>query len=197
MADVEGGFEVIYDDQSETTSTGGPWQPGQIVVHRSGTGRAQRALAKWMLIDNAGISQGEVAVSDFAATNSNTVAKASTTDGAAPHFRGIAAATIASNKYGFFFINGYGRFRRTHDDERFDCRETDRQQGVQLLGGNPRAVVHARHRAVRVRHRSWRVCYGRRLRSDPGDLGLNGVFGVGGLEIGRSPHLRRIHAPCP
>jgi hypothetical protein len=107
MADVEGGFEVIYDDQSETTSTGGPWQPGQIVVHRSGTGRAQRALAKWMLIDNAGISQGEVAVSDFAATNSNTVAKASTTDGAAPHFRGIAAATIASNKYGFFFINGY------------------------------------------------------------------------------------------
>lgn len=107
MPDIEGGFEVIYDAQSTTTSAGGPWQPGQVVVHRSGTNRGQRALAKWMLIDNAGISQGEVAITDFAATNSNTVAKASVTDGNAPHFRGIAAASIASNKYGFFFINGY------------------------------------------------------------------------------------------
>lgn len=116
MADTEGGFEVIYDAQSTTTSTGGPWQPGQVVVHRSGTGRAQRALAKWMLVDNAGISQGEAAITDFAATDSNTVAKASTTDGSAPHFRGIAAATIASNKFGFFFINGYV--------EKADCSET-------------------------------------------------------------------------
>jgi hypothetical protein len=35
MADIEGGFEVIYDGQSTTTSTGGPWQPGQRYGSRS------------------------------------------------------------------------------------------------------------------------------------------------------------------
>ncbi len=128
MADVEGGYEVIYDAQSTTTSSGGPWQPGQVVVHRSGTGRAQRALAKWMLIDNAGISQGEAAITDYAATNSNTVAKASTTDGAAPNFRGLAAATIASNRYGFFFINGYV--------ESADCSETCASGELLTLSGS-------------------------------------------------------------
>lgn len=128
MADTEGGFEVIYDSQSTTTSTGGPWQPGQVVVHRSGTGRAQRALAKWMLIDNAGISQGETAVTDFSTTNSNIVAKASTTDAFAPHFRGVAAGTIASNKYGFFFINGYV--------ENADCSETVASGEMLTLSGS-------------------------------------------------------------
>jgi len=116
MPDIEGGFEVIYDTQSTTTSSGGPWQPGQAVVHRSGTGRAQRAIARWLLIDNAGISQGEAAITDFATNVSYGVAKASTTDGNAPHFRGIAAATVASNKFGFFFITGYV--------ENADCSET-------------------------------------------------------------------------
>lgn len=107
MPDYEGGFEVIYDSQSTTTSSGGPWQPGQVVVHRSGTGRAQRALARWVLMDNAGCSQGEALITDFATNASYGVAKASTTDGDAPHFRGIAAATITSNKFGFMFFSGY------------------------------------------------------------------------------------------
>lgn len=100
-------YEEIYDTQITTTSTGGPWQPGQIVVHRSGTGRGQRALAQWILLDNAGCSQGEALVSDLAATLSYTLAKASTTDGYLPNFRGVAAATIASNKFGFSIISGY------------------------------------------------------------------------------------------
>jgi hypothetical protein len=100
-------YEEIYDSQSTTTSTGGPWQPGQVVVHRSGTGRGQRALLKWVLIDNAGCSRGEALVTDFAATVEYGVAKASTTDSYLPHFRGIAAATIASNKFGFAIISGY------------------------------------------------------------------------------------------
>ncbi len=116
MPDIEGGFEVIYDTQSTTTSSGGPWQPGQIVVHRSGTGRAQRALARWVLMDNAGCSQGEALITDYATTVSHGVAKASTTDGALPNFRGIAAATITSNKFGFMFFSGYV--------ENADCSET-------------------------------------------------------------------------
>ena len=106
MADVEGGFEVIYDAQSTTTSTGGPWQPGQVVVHRSGTSRTQRALAKWVLMDNNGCSRGEVLVTNFASTVESSVKKAATTDDRCP-IRGIAAATIASNKYGFAIISGY------------------------------------------------------------------------------------------
>lgn len=104
---LEQGFQVIYDTQITTTSTGGPWQPGEIVIHRSGTGRTQQALARWVLIDNAGCSQGEALVTDFAATVDHGVVKASTTDAFAPHFRGVAAATIASNKFGFSIISGY------------------------------------------------------------------------------------------
>lgn len=107
---------TIYDGQSLTTSTGGPFKPGQIVIHRSGTDRKQRSLLKWVLLDNAGCSRGEVLVTDFSATQESTVAKASTTDSYLPHFRGVAAASIASNTYGFAIISGYA--------EQVDCSET-------------------------------------------------------------------------
>lgn len=107
MADIEGGYEVIYDTQSTTTSTGGPWQPGQVVIHKTGTDRSQRALARWVLLDNNGCSQGEALITDFGQTVSHGVKAAGTADGDAPHFRGIAAATITSNKYGFMFFSGY------------------------------------------------------------------------------------------
>ena len=100
-------YEEIYDTQSTTTSTGGPWQPGQVVIHRSGTGRAQRALLKWVLMDNNSCSRGEALVTDLATTVEHGVAKASTTDSYLPNFRGIAAASIASNKFGFAIISGY------------------------------------------------------------------------------------------
>jgi len=104
---LEQGFEVIYDTQVTTTSSGGPWQPGQIVLHRSGTNRAQQSLARWVLMDNNGCSQGEALVTDLATTVDHGVAKASTTDAFGQHFRGFAAATIASNKFGFMIISGY------------------------------------------------------------------------------------------
>lgn len=100
-------YVTIYDGQSLTTSTGGPFKPGQIVVHRSGTNRAQRALAKWVLLDNAGCSRGEALITDLATTVEYGVAKASTTDSYLPNFRGIAAGTIASNTFGFAIISGY------------------------------------------------------------------------------------------
>lgn len=105
MAVIENGFEVIYDTQITTTSTGGPWQPGQVVLHRSGTGRAQSALAKWVKVASA-CSQGEALVTDFGATSESSVAKAATTDMGAP-IRGIAAASCASGSFIFAVIQGY------------------------------------------------------------------------------------------
>lgn len=99
-------YDEIYDTQSTTTSTGGPWQPGQVVIHRSGTDRSQRSLLKWVLLDNNGCSQGEVLVSNLGSTVESSVKKAAATDDRCP-IRGIAAATIASNKYGFAIISGY------------------------------------------------------------------------------------------
>lgn len=97
---------TVFDGQILTTSTGGPFRPGQVVVHRSGTNRAQVALAKWVLLDNNGCSQGEVLVRNLASTVESSVAKAATADeGGLPC--GVAAATIASNKYGFAIISGY------------------------------------------------------------------------------------------
>jgi hypothetical protein len=105
MAVIENGFEVIYDSQITTTTTGGPWQPGQIVLHRSGTGRAQSALAKWVKVPSA-CSQGEALVADLSATSESTVAKAATTDSGAP-IKGIAAASCASGSFIFAVIQGY------------------------------------------------------------------------------------------
>lgn len=105
MAVIENGFEVIYDSQITTTSTGGPWQPGQVVLHRMGTGRAQMAMAKWVKVASA-CSQGEALVTDFGDTTESSVAKASTTDSGSP-IRGIAAASCASGSFIFAIINGY------------------------------------------------------------------------------------------
>lgn len=107
MPDFEGGYEVIYDAQLQATTTGGPWRPGQVVVHRSGTGRDQWALAKWVKVPS-GCSRGEALVTDFSATEGSSLARASTTDSYSPGtFRGVAGGTIASAAYGFSVISGY------------------------------------------------------------------------------------------
>ena len=105
MSEVENGFEVILDGQITSTSTGGPWQPGQVVLHRSGPGRAQSALAKWVKVASA-CSQGEALVTDFGLTTESSLAKAATTDMGAP-IRGIAAASCASGSFIFAVIQGY------------------------------------------------------------------------------------------
>ncbi len=102
-------FQEIYDTQITTTSTGGPFQPGEIVVHRSGTGRGNVAMAKWVKVPSA-CSQGEVLVNDDAQTVDSSVRKASTAgaEGAfSPNFRGLAAASIASGSFGFMIFHGY------------------------------------------------------------------------------------------
>lgn len=102
-------FQEIYDTQITTTSTGGPFQPGEIVIHRSGTGRGNVAMAKWVKVAS-GCSQGEVLVNDDGLTVDSSVRIASTSgaaDAFAPNFRGIAGATIASGSFGFMIFHGY------------------------------------------------------------------------------------------
>lgn len=107
MPDLEGGYEVIYDTQLQATTTGGPFRPGQVVVHRSGTDRAQWALAKWVK-SPSGWSRGEALVTDFSATVESSLARCSTTDSYSPGtFRGVAGGTVASGAYGFSVISGY------------------------------------------------------------------------------------------
>ncbi len=101
-----GTIDLLVDSQITTTNTSTIFPPGQIFIYRTGTNRAQTGLVKWVLLDNSGCSQGDVLIGDTATTNSNNVMKAATTDrGGLPV--GIAAATIASNTWGFAIIGGY------------------------------------------------------------------------------------------
>lgn len=106
MSDI-GAFPEIYDSQAQTTSAGASYQPGAVFVHRSGTGRAQFALLKYVKLDNNGCSQGEALVMDDGQTVEYGVKTCTTGHGRLPQFRGIAMATIASNAFGFMCINGY------------------------------------------------------------------------------------------
>jgi hypothetical protein len=101
------GAMTLLDGQITTTSTSAIFPPGQIFYWRGGTGRANTALVRWVKLDNNGCSQGEVLVNDDGQTDSSGVKKASTTDAFSPNFRGLSAATIASNSFGFMIIGGY------------------------------------------------------------------------------------------
>lgn len=79
-------------------------EAGTIMAYRSVTD--QWCLAQYLQLDNNGISQGEVGVVNFATLKQYSVKKAATADRGAPMV-GIALATIASQKYGFFAIQGY------------------------------------------------------------------------------------------
>jgi hypothetical protein len=101
------GAMTLLDGQITTTNTSAIFPPGQIFYWRGGTDRKNTALVKWVQLDNNGCSQGEALISDLAVFNGFGVAKAGTGDGRLPEFRGIAAATIASNAFGFMIIGGY------------------------------------------------------------------------------------------
>lgn len=87
-----------------STVTGARGEPGQIFVHKDTSGNF--SLVEIVQLDNNGCSQGEVLVTNFATLKSYSVAKAATADEGAP-MRGIAAATIASQKVGYMYIGGY------------------------------------------------------------------------------------------
>lgn len=102
------GAMTLLDGQITTTNASAIFPPGQVFYWRGGTDRKNSALVKWVQLDNSGCSQGEALITDFAVFNGFGVAKASTAQGKLPgEFRGIAAATIASNAFGFMIIGGY------------------------------------------------------------------------------------------
>lgn len=107
IAEAWGNFPVLYDTQIAANDSGANFQPGAVYVHRSGTGRANWALVKYVKLDNNGCSQGEVLSVDDGQSVEYGVKKAGTSLGRSPHFRGIAAATITSNYYGFMIYSGY------------------------------------------------------------------------------------------
>lgn len=78
--------------------------PGTIMAYRSVTD--QWAIVEYVQLNNDGISQGEVAVWNFATLKQYSVKKAATGDEGIPMV-GIALATIASQKFGFVAIAGY------------------------------------------------------------------------------------------
>ena len=92
----------ITDTWDPTTNARG--ELGQIFFYKNGD---QYSLVEMIQLDNNGCSQGEVLVTNFATLKQYSVTKSSTTDGYAPHFRGLAAATIASQKAGYMYIGGY------------------------------------------------------------------------------------------
>lgn len=77
--------------------------PGTIQVLRTGD---QFTVAQYLQLDNNGISQGEVAVVNFATLKQYSCKKAATSDSGAPMV-GIALATVSSQKFGWFAIGGY------------------------------------------------------------------------------------------
>ena len=77
---------------------------GSIRFHKDSSGNW--SLVEVVQLDNNGCSQGEVLVTNFATLKGYSVAKAATTDEGAP-MRGLAAATIASQKAGYAIIGGY------------------------------------------------------------------------------------------
>lgn len=103
--DYENGIPVLYDTQINGTSTAAVYQPGAIFIRRFGTGRMNWSMVKYVRLDNSGCDQGDVLVNDYATLNSHVLTKAATGDFGTPP-RGIAAATIASNSYGFVTIAG-------------------------------------------------------------------------------------------
>lgn len=98
------GLPVLSNKQAEQADTAAIYEPGMIVAVKNGS---NWSLAEYVQLNNDGVSQGEVLITNFATLNQYSVKKAGTADGRLPGMRGIAAATIASQKYGWMYIAGY------------------------------------------------------------------------------------------
>ncbi len=115
MSVNDSGFPVLYDDQpADTTGDCPVYQPGAIFVWKHGTGRANRSVVQYVRLDNNGCSYGEALAFNTATVVSHSVKVASL--GQDADFVGIAAATIASQEYGFMVIAGYCEYAYSASD---------------------------------------------------------------------------------
>lgn len=96
-------FPLFSNTQVEATSSGAVFEPGMIVAVRNGT---NWSLARYVVMDNTGCSQGDALVNNFATLAQHNVKAAAVGDEGAP-IAGIACATLGSLKYGWAYIYGY------------------------------------------------------------------------------------------
>ena len=102
------GFPILYGTQvTGQDDSGANFQPGAIFVHRSGTGNVNFSLVQYIQMDNNGCSQGDSLVQNYATLKNYSMKVAATTDAYTPVLRGVAAATIASQYFGFMIMSGY------------------------------------------------------------------------------------------
>lgn len=92
----------LTDTWDPTTNPRG--ELGQIFFSKNSAGEV--SIVEIVQLDNAGCSQGEALVQNFATLKGYSVKAAATTDQGAP-MKGVAAATIASQKAGYMIIGGY------------------------------------------------------------------------------------------
>jgi hypothetical protein len=112
MSVNDSGFPVLYDDQpADITGAAPVYQPGTIFVWKHGTGRAKRSLVQYVRLGNNGCSYGQALAINSATVVSHSVMVAAV--GKNANFIGIAAATIASQAYGFAVIGGYCEYAYT------------------------------------------------------------------------------------
>lgn len=100
------GFPVLRGSQVLANDTAQVFEPGTIFAIRNST-TGFWSLAKYVQLGNAGCSQGETLVTNYATLSNDSVRIGATAEGYSPILRGIAAATIASQRFGFMYIGGY------------------------------------------------------------------------------------------
>lgn len=98
-----GTFPIVAGAAISGNDTTAKAEPGTIMAVRTAK---EWSLVEYVELDNNGVSQGEALVSNLATIGQGRVAKAATSDEGAP-IRGIAAATIASQRFGWMYIGGY------------------------------------------------------------------------------------------
>jgi hypothetical protein len=95
-------------DVSQVSASGGDagaaFEPGTIVAVRNG---ANWSLATYVQVGNTVISQGEVAVPNFATLAQFRVGQSATAADHGAPMKGIACGTIGSLKFGWIYIWGY------------------------------------------------------------------------------------------
>jgi hypothetical protein len=104
-----GGYPVLFGAQVTQTSSKPLHQPGAVFMWRKGTGNAYAGIVQYVQLDNNGCSYGQALIANPATISGYSVmiTDLCSTFGKSPNFVGIAAATIASQYYGFMVIGGY------------------------------------------------------------------------------------------
>ncbi len=103
-------------------------EPGQIFCSKNSAG--EWSIVEIVQLDNSGCSQGEALVQNFATLKGYSVKTSATTDQGAP-MKGVAAATIASQKCGYMIIGGYV--------EKMDLSQTVASGEYIMIGGSTAA----------------------------------------------------------